>query len=326
MTELDVYSESWPIAGTFTISRGSKTAAEVVVVELRRGEVRGRGECVPYPRYDETVDGVVDTVLGLRSQIEAGFDRTALQEALPAGAARNALDCAMWDLAAKESGLPVWQLAGLDEPRPLTTAFTLSVGTPEHMGLAARDNAHRPVLKVKLSGDGDSERIAAIRESAPEATVIADANEGWSPENFEPLASELARLGVTLIEQPLPASEDGLLAQVAHPLLVCADESCHTSADLDEVSTKYDAVNIKLDKTGGLTEGLTLAECARPLGLRIMVGCMVSTSLSMAPAALLARDADFVDLDGPLLLQRDRDQGLQFEGSRIDPASPALWG
>ena len=326
VTELDVHTESWPIAGTFTISRGSKTATDVVVVELRRGEARGRGECVPYPHYDETVDGVVDTVLGLRSQIEAGIDRAALQGALPAGAARNALDCAMWDLAAKESGLPVWQLAGLREPRPLTTAFTLSIGTPEQMGLAARNNAHRPVLKVKLSGDGDPERIAAIRESAPEATVIADANEGWSPKNFEPLAAELARLGVTLIEQPLPASDDGLLAEVAHPLLVCADESCHTAADLDEVSTRYDAINIKLDKTGGLTEGLTLAECARPLGLRVMVGCMVSTSLSMAPAALLARDADFVDLDGPLLLQRDRDHGLQFEESRIDPASPELWG
>ena len=327
MTELEVRSESWPIAGSFTIARGSKTEAEVVVVELTRDGLRGRGECVPYPRYNESIDGVIEAVRALQPQIEAGLDRADLQELLPAGAARNAVDCAMWDLGARESGMPVWQQAGLPEPpSALTTAYTISLGTPEMMGRAARDNCRRPILKIKLTGDGDGERVAAITENAPEAMIVADANESWSADQFEPLAQELAGLGVTLIEQPLKAEEDGMLAHVDHPLLVCADESCHTSKDLADLSAKYDAINIKLDKAGGLTEAMALKECAQALGLRVMVGCMVSTSLSMAPAALLAFDADFVDLDGPLLLREDRQDGLRFEGSRFEPVSPRLWG
>jgi len=327
MTEVEVRSEIWPIAGSFTIARGSKTEAQVVVVELKRDGVRGRGECVPYPRYNESIDGVIEAVRSLQPQIEAGLDRADLQELLPAGAARNAVDCAMWDLAARESGLPVWQQAGLPEPlSALTTAYTLSLGTPEMMGRAARDHCQRPILKIKLTGEGDGERVAAIGENAPEAMIIADANESWSPDQFEPLAEELSNLGVTLIEQPLKAEEDGMLAHVDHPLLVCADESCHTTKELTDLSAKYDAINIKLDKTGGLTEAIALKECAQALGLRVMIGCMVSTSLSMAPAALLASDADFVDLDGPLLLREDRPDGLRFDGSRFEPASPALWG
>ena len=327
VTELNVRRESWPIAGSFTISRGSKTEAEVVVVELERNGECGRGECVPYPRYDESIGGVIDTLSTLQPQIESGLDRSDLQEALPAGAARNALDCAMWDLDARESGMPVWRAAGLLEPpAALTTAYTLSLGTPEEMGQVARDHGDWPILKIKLTGDGDAERVTAIRENAPQAIIIADANEGWSAEQFEPLADELATLGVTLIEQPLKAGEDALLAHLDHPLLVCADESCHTSKDLGDLAMKYDAINIKLDKAGGLTEAITLKECARALGLRVMIGCMVSTSLSMAPAALLAADADFVDLDGPLLLEEDREGGLRFEGSRFEPVSPGLWG
>ena len=324
---LYVRHESWPIAGAFTISRGSKTSADVVIVEIAREGHTGRGECVPYAHYDETVEGVIELVRSLEQQIKAGIARTELQEALPAGAARNALDCALWDLEAKETETPVWQRAGLPQPPPaLTTAFTLSLGTPEEMAARAAENAHRPLLKLKLTGDGDGRRVAAVRQGAPWATIIADANEAWSTEQFPTLADELANLGVTMIEQPLAAADDRILASIDHPLLVCADESCHTSQDLGDLATKYDAVNIKLDKTGGLTEAITVLECARALGLRIMVGCMVSTSLAMAPASLLAADADFVDLDGPQLLTADRPHGLQYEKSRFAPSSPLLWG
>jgi L-alanine-DL-glutamate epimerase-like enolase superfamily enzyme len=326
MRQLAVRAESWPIAGTFTISRGSKTAADVVVVEIREGAHVGRGECVPYPRYDETIAGAIAAIEALRPQVERGLDRAALQTALKAGAARNAIDCALWDLEAKRAGRSAWQLAGLTPPQPATTAYTLSLGSVESMAAAARTNAARPLLKLKLSGPGDLERVRAVHENAPRARLIVDANEAWTPEIYAALAPQLALLGVELIEQPLPAGADGPLAGLQRPVPVCADESCHDTASLAHIAGKYDAVNIKLDKTGGLTEALRLAAAAKAAGLGIMVGCMVATSLAMAPALLLAADARWLDLDGPLLLARDREHGLVFEGSRVRPATPALWG
>ena len=245
---------------------------------------------------------------------------------MPAGAARNAVDCALWDLESGEAGKPVWQLAGLAMPQPLTTADTISLDTAEAMGRAARDHAHRPLLKLKLTGDGDLERVEAIRQHAPESSLIIDANESWSADQLESMGSRMAQLGVTLIEQPLPAGRDEALESCEHPVPICADESCHTAADVLALSKRYEVVNIKLDKTGGLTEALALQTSARSFGLRIMIGCMVSTSLSMAPAFMLACTADFVDLDGPLLLQRDREYGLAYRGSLIHPPKPALWG
>jgi L-alanine-DL-glutamate epimerase-like enolase superfamily enzyme len=326
MRGLTIRAESWPIAGNFTISRGSKTAADVVVVEIRDGAHVGRGECVPYPRYDETIDGAVAVIERLRPRIEGGLDRAALQAALPAGAARNAVDCALWDLEAKRGGRPAWQLAGLAPPRAVTTAYTLSLGTVESMAAAARANAGRPLLKLKLSGPGDLDRVRAVHENAPRARLTVDANEAWTPEIFTELAPRLAALGVELIEQPLPAGDDAALARLARPVPVCADESCHDTASLSGIRGRYDAVNIKLDKTGGLTEALRLAAAARAEGLALMVGCMVATSLAMAPALLIAQDARWVDLDGPLLLARDREPGLIYEGNLVQPALPALWG
>jgi len=326
MRGLIVRAESWPIAGTFTISRGSKTAAEVVVVEIRDSAHVGRGECVPYPRYGETIDGAIAAIEALRSEIEWGMDRAALQAALTAGAARNAVDCALWDLEAKRAGCPVWQLAGLAPPQVAITAYTLSLDRVENMAAAARANADRPLLKLKLSGPGDLDRVQAVHENAPRARLIVDANEAWTAEIYSALAPQLGSLGVELIEQPLPAGADAPLAGLARPVPVCADESCHDTASLAHIAGKYDAVNIKLDKTGGLTEALRLAAAAKAAGLGIMVGCMVATSLAMAPALLLAADARWVDLDGPLLLARDREHGLAYQGSRLQPASPALWG
>jgi L-alanine-DL-glutamate epimerase-like enolase superfamily enzyme len=326
MRQLTVRAESWPIAGTFTISRGSKTAADVVVVEVRDGAHRGRGECVPYPRYDETIAGAIAAIEALRPELERGIDRATLQTAMKAGAARNAIDCALWDLEAKQAGRPVWQLAGLAPPQAATTAYTLSLDTVENMAAAARANADRPLLKLKLSGPGDLDRVRAVHENAPRARLIVDANEAWTPAIYTALAPQLAPLGVELIEQPLPAGADGPLAGLARPVPVCADESCHDTASLAHIAGKYDAVNIKLDKTGGLTEALRLAAAAKAAGLGIMVGCMVATSLAMAPALLLAAAARWIDLDGPLLLARDREHGLAYQGSRVQPAAPELWG
>ena len=323
---LSAHHESWPIDGSFTISRASKTTADVIVVEATRGQHRGRGECVPYPRYHESVAGVLASIEQLQTALGEDLDRQRLQQVMPAGAARNAVDCALWDLEAKESGQAVWQLAGLPPPQRLTTAYTISLDSAETMGRAALQHRHRPLLKLKLTGEGDLERVAAIRESAPAAALIADANEGWSVEQLESIGPPLAELGVALIEQPLPAGADTALESCQHPLPICADESCHTAADVPTLASRYDVVNIKLDKSGGLTEALALQARACSCGLGIMIGCMVSTSLSMAPAFLLASDAEFVDLDGPLLLQRDRDDGLQYEESFILPPTPQLWG
>jgi L-alanine-DL-glutamate epimerase-like enolase superfamily enzyme len=325
-TSLVIRQESWPIRGTFTISRGSKTTAEIVVVELTRDGRVGRGECVPYPRYGETVAGVMAEIEQRRAAIEGGVDRRALQGLMKPGAARNAVDCALWDLEAKLTGRPVWDLAGLRPPGSVVTAYTLSVDTPEKMAEAARANAERPLLKIKLTGAGDLDRLRAIRSAAPQSRLIADANEGWSAAQYAAEAGALAGLGVEVIEQPLPASDDGGLAGVARPVPVCADEAAHDRAGLDHLVVKYDMINIKLDKTGGLTEALALREAARAAGLKIMVGCMIGTSLAMAPAMLVAQGAEVVDLDAPLLLARDREPGLVYRGSVVEPPSAALWG
>ena len=326
MIGLGVHAETWPIRGGFAISRGRRTEAEVVVVELTVGDAVGRGECVPYARYGESVESVIAAIEGLRKALAAGLDRLGLQRALPAGAARNALDCAFWDLEAQQRGSRVWQLLGLDPPRPVTTAYTLSLDSPEAMARAAAENAWRPLLKLKLAGPEDLARVEAVRAAAPETRLLVDANEGWTPGLYAELAPQLATLGVELIEQPLAAGQDAALATMQRPVKVAADESCHDLASLAGLEGRYDIINIKLDKTGGLTEALRVKRTARAEGYGIMVGCMLGTSLAMAPALLVAQDAEVVDLDGPLLLERDRAGGLRFEGSLIHPSDSELWG
>jgi L-Ala-D/L-Glu epimerase len=318
--------ERWPIAGAFGISRGVKTEAVVVVADLGDGKARGRGECVPYARYGESVDSVIAQIEAVRPGLENGANRRDLQTIMPPGAARNAIDCALWDLEAKRSGHPAHVLAGLPAPHPLTTAFTISLASPTDMASAAARAAHRPLLKVKLGAEGDRARIAAVRAAAPNTTLIVDANEGWSDQNLDENFAACADAGVVLVEQPLPDGRDAALAEIPHPIPVCADESIHGVGSLADVSGKYDAVNIKLDKTGGLTEALAMVAEAERRNLVIMVGCMVATSLAMAPAVLAAQNARFVDLDGPLLLARDRPDGLRYEGSLVYPAIPRLWG
>jgi L-alanine-DL-glutamate epimerase-like enolase superfamily enzyme len=323
---LTARSERWPIAGAFTISRGSKTEAEVVVAELSEGGICGRGECVPYARYGETVAGVAAAIAGLAEEVACGLGRAELQRALPAGAARNALDCAFIDLEAKRSGRPAYECLGLDPPRPQLTAYTISLATPDAMAAAAAAASARPLLKVKLGGDGDPDRIAAVRRAAPLAELIVDANEGWRAENLAANLAACAAAGVTLVEQPLPAADDSALATIARPIPVCADESVHDRASLAGLAGKYDAVNIKLDKAGGLTEALALAAAAEAMGFALMVGCMISTSLAIAPAMLVAQRARIIDLDGPLLLAQDRPHGMRFAGSILHPAARELWG
>ena len=323
---LHVAIERWPIAGAFTISRGSKTQAEVVVAEVNDGVYRGRGECVPYQRYQETVDGVVAAISALAPQVATGLDRMALQGLLPAGAARNALDCALWDLDAKRTGRPVHELAGLPPPGPRVTAYTISLDTPDAMAAAAAMASRRALIKVKLGRPGDPDRIRAVRAAAPDAELIVDANEGWGSDDLADNLAACAAVGVTLVEQPLPAGADDALAHIPHPIAVCADESVHDRASLAALVGKYDAVNLKLDKAGGLTEALALAATAERLGFALMVGCMISTSLAIAPALLVAQTARVVDLDGALLLARDRPDGLRYDDSRVHPASPTLWG
>ena len=322
--------ERWPIAGSFAISRGAKTEAAVLVAELSDGTMRGRGECVPYARYGESIESVTTAIEAERAHLAAGLDRSGLQRAMPPGAARNALDCAFWDLEAKRSGRPVHELAGLAAPRELTTAFTISLAAPAAMAEAAAKAAGHTLLKVKLGGDGgqgsDAARIAAVRAAAPRATLIVDANEGWREADLARNLAACAQAGVALVEQPLPAGDDGALTHTTRPIPVCADESAHDRASLPALAGKYDAVNIKLDKAGGLTEALAMAEEARRLGFDVMAGCMVATSLAMAPAMLLAQRARYVDLDGPLLLTRDRAHGLTYRGSLVSPPSPLLWG
>jgi L-Ala-D/L-Glu epimerase len=326
--KLSVRIERWPLKRVFTISRGAKTEAVVVVAELDDGDRgRGRGEAVPYARYGETPEGVLAAIEALRPALRDGLDRAALAAALPAGAARNALDCALWDLEAKRTGRRAYELAALPLPKPLVTAYTISLADPQSMAQAAARASARPLLKVKLGGAGDDvARIAAVRRAAPKAELIVDANEGWSADDLERNLAACAEAGVTLVEQPLPQGDDALLAQIARTIAVCADESVHDRASLDALAGKYDAINVKLDKAGGLTEAIALIGEAERRGFAVMVGCMVATSLAMAPAMLVAQRARVVDLDGPLLLAEDRPHGLRFDGSVAYPPEPALWG
>ena len=318
--------ERWPIAGSFTISRGAKTEAVTVVAQVSRGGHSGRGECVPYPRYGETVEATLAALEAMQEPLSRGLTRQDLQAAMPPGAARNALDCALVDLEAKTSGQRAWDLLGRPAPKPCITAYTISLGTAEVMAAATAKAAHRPLLKIKLGGDGVGARIAAVRKAAPDSELIVDANEAWTPDNLERNLRDCAQAGVKLVEQPLPAGQDEALARIHRPVAVCADESVHDRASLCGLRARYDAVNIKLDKTGGLTEAVAMADAAQALGFEIMVGCMVATSLAMAPAMLLTAQARFVDLDGPLLLARDRDGGLRYDGSLVYPPDAALWG
>ncbi|KAE9632506.1 N-acetyl-D-Glu racemase DgcA [Parasedimentitalea maritima] len=320
--KITVTPDVFKLAQVFTISRGSRTEAKVLTVKIEKDGVTGWGECVPYARYDETLDSVTAEIAGLPTD----FTRDELQSLLPAGAARNAVDCALWDLEAKQAGKPVWELAGLPAPGPEITAYTLSLDTPEKMQQQAAENAFRPLLKIKLGTPDDMPRLEAVRAGAPESKIIIDANEGWSAEVYSDLAPHLVRLGVELVEQPLPAGEDDALIGMDRPVPVCADESCHDRTSLSKLKGKYDVVNIKLDKTGGLTEALKLREDALAEGYDVMVGCMVGSSLAMAPATLLAQGVVFTDLDGPLLLAEDRDEPLHFDVAGVHPPKPALWG
>jgi L-alanine-DL-glutamate epimerase-like enolase superfamily enzyme len=323
---LSARAERWTLATAFVISRGAKLEAEVVVAEIVQGAHRGRGEAVAYARYGETTIDVLDQIEGVRSSIEAGADRARLHELLAAGAARNALDCALWDLEAKRAGVRAWTLAGRARLDPVKTCFTISLGAPAAMAEAALANSRRPMLKLKIGGPGDLDAVAAVRAAAPLARLIVDANEALSFDDLRRLAPEFARLDVKLLEQPLAAGEDAVLEGYASPVPLCADESLHTRAELAACAKRYAVANIKLDKTGGLTEALALAAEARAMGLRVMIGCMVATSLAMAPALIPAQGADFVDLDGPLLLKRDREPGLAITGSLIEPPPVELWG
>ena len=320
--QIDVTRDVFKLAQVFTIARGSRTEAQVLTVKLNDGQHVGWGECVPYARYGESLQSVTDEILGLPD----AFSRFDLYDLLPAGAARNAVDCALWDLEAKRAGKPVWELAGLEAPGPEITAYTLSLDTPEAMKAQAALHAFRPLLKIKLGTPDDMPRLEAVRAGAPKSTIIVDANEGWSAEVYADLAPHLVRLGVELVEQPLPAGEDHALLGMQRPVPVCADESCHDSSSLADLKGKYDVVNIKLDKTGGLTEALALRDAAIAQGYEVMVGCMVGSSLAMAPATLVAQGASVVDLDGPLLLAEDRDEPLIFDNAGVHPPSATLWG
>ncbi|MCL7998187.1 dipeptide epimerase [Brucella sp. 21LCYQ03] len=322
---LKIIHERYPIAGKFTISRGSKTEALVVVCEIGRDGKFGRGECVPYARYGESIESVSEQIEAARDAIENGATRQDIQTIMPAGAARNAVDCAFWDLEAKLSGVSVADMLGTSA-RAVETAITVSLGTPEEMAESTAKVAHYPLIKVKMGGDNDIQRIQSVANAAPNSRIIIDANEGWTDENIAENMAAAAKAGVVLIEQPLPAGKDEILSRIDRPVIICADESVHTSVGLEELATRYDAVNIKLDKAGGLTEGLVMREKATSLGLKIMVGCMVGTSLGMAPAVLLAQKADVVDLDGPLLLAQDRVPGLRYEGALVYPPEITVWG
>ncbi|HLZ75551.1 N-acetyl-D-Glu racemase DgcA [Phenylobacterium sp.] len=326
MRTLSAEVERWPLKQAFVISRGAKTEAAVVVAEIADGPRRGRGEAVPYARYGETIEGVVAQIETVRGRIVAGADRAELQGLLPPGAARNALDCALWDLEAKRAGVRAWTLAGRARLDPVKTCFTISLGPPEAMAQAARENARRPILKLKIGERDDLAAVAAVRAAAPKTRLIVDANEALTFDELRRLAPELAALDVMLIEQPLRAGEDAALEGYLSPVPLCADESLHTRAELAACARRYASVNIKLDKAGGLTEALALAAEASALGLGLMIGCMVATSLAMAPAMILAQGAQVADLDGPLLLTRDREPGLAITGSLIEPPSPDLWG
>lgn len=324
--QLEIVEQSWPIAGIFRISRGSRTETNVLQVRLKDGTAVGRGECVPYARYDETLTSVAQQIEDIRQMLEAGLSREQLWQILPAGAARNAVDCALWDLECKSSGKSIWQLLNIS-PKALTTAYTLSLDEPEKMKQKALEHQQRPLFKLKLAGAGDFERVKAVREGAPHARIIIDANEGWTKAIYQQLVPKLVELDVEMIEQPLPQAQDHILTELEHPIALCADESCHDRKDLAKLKGRYEMINIKIDKTGGLTEALALKQAAVEAGFGIMVGCMVGTSLAMAPAFALAQDVKIVDLDGPLLLAKDQNEGFSYTvQSQMHPMTAKLWG
>lgn len=324
--DIKITAERFSLAEVFTISRGSRSETNVITVRLERNGIVGWGECLPYARYAETQDSVTAQIESIRQELLNNPSQEDLQSLLPAGAARNAVDCALWDLSAKEQGKPVWQLAELGKPAAITTAYTLSLAEPQQMHDKAVQHAHRPLLKLKLGGEGDLARLQAVRRGAPNTDIIIDANEGWTPSDYQALAPELLALGVKMVEQPFAAASDDALASMERPLPVCADESCHDTTSLQGLVGKYDMINIKLDKTGGLTEALNVRRQAESMGFQLMVGCMVGTSLAIAPAVLLSQGIDMIDLDAPMLLAEDRPTPLAFEGSVIQPADPLLWG
>ncbi|HST30182.1 MAG TPA: N-acetyl-D-Glu racemase DgcA [Chthoniobacterales bacterium] len=323
--QIDAREETWPLKETFRVSRGSRTEAQVIVVTVKDGQHTGRGEGVPIRRYNQTCDSVLAQTSSIKE--ERSLNRKMLQDLLPPGAARNALDCALWDLEGKHSGRRVWELANISVASEVETSFTISLNTAEKMGDAANAHSTAPILKLKLGGDElDLARVEVVHQAAPDARLLIDANESWSPEHYRNIVPKLTALGVELIEQPFPANADEVLEKLDHPVAVCADESCHTTADLSRLKNRYEVINVKLDKTGGLTEAIQLCKKARASGFKLLIGCMVGTSLGMAPARLLASNADFTDLDGPLLLARDRDHGLQYDHGKISLPSTELWG
>ncbi|HVJ56088.1 MAG TPA: N-acetyl-D-Glu racemase DgcA [Aliidongia sp.] len=325
--QVTVRCDVFPLSKPFTIARGDKAEARTVYVEILDRSLRGRGECVPYPRYGETVESVIEAIEQVAPALETGMiTRRSLRRAMPPGAARNGVDLALWDFDAKRTASSAWQIGALDVPHRVVTAFTISLDTPEAMAAAAIEEAHRPLLKLKLGAEGDLDRVQAVRQAVPRARLIVDANEGWTPGELERYLPKLADAGVELVEQPLRAEEDEALARIARSIPICADESCHTREDLERLAGRYDAINIKLDKAGGMSEALALLEAGREAGFKIMIGCMVGSSLAVAPAVLLAQDADWVDLDAPLLLKRDRQPGLRYDGSMLYPPSVSLWG
>ncbi len=326
MRKLTIESQSWPVAGKFTISRGSKTTADVVMVTISKDGAAGRGECVPYPRYGENVEQTIAELEAARSQIEAGLQRDEISSVLKGKAARNAVDCALWDFEAKYSGFPVWKLAGLPEPEPVVTAYTISLDTPAEMARIAASHSHLPLLKLKLGAEGDEQRIRAIRKAAPNTRLIIDANEGWNEDNIQTMLNACAAANIEMAEQPLSADSDDILQKITSPITLCADESAHDIASLDGLTGKYSMINIKLDKTGGLTPALELAAAARKKGFEIMTGTMLCTSLAIAPAFLLAQTSAIADIDGPLLLARDRKTPVKYENATALPPAAKLWG
>ena len=322
MLTVSAHAERWPLAEAFVISRGAKTEAHVVTVTLQAGGATGRGECVPYGRYGDTVGIILETI---RSW-SPNSDRQSLLSSLPPGSARNAIDCALWDLEAKRGATTAAALAGFSTLKPVTTCYTLSLGAPASMASKAASVPNLKLLKLKLGGEGDDDRMRAVRHARPDVRLVADANEAWTPDMLEPFLAVAKETGLELVEQPLPANNDAALKDIAHAVPICADESVHCTRDLKELCGRYDAVNIKLDKAGGLTEALHMADEASALGLKIMCGCMVATSLAMAPAVIVAQTAEWVDLDGPMLLLRDRPHGLSIRNGLIMPPAPALWG
>ena len=325
--QININRESWPLESEFRISRGSRKVSDVITVSISEEKFTGRGECFPYARYNETLDSVEKQISGIILELNEKPCREYLRKVLPPGAARNAVDCALWNLEAKKANCRVWELAGLSPPEPLTTVYTLGVDEPKKMGELAFENSNRPILKLKMTGDGlDFDRVERIHKNAPNTKLVVDANEGWTIEQYLEYAPRFKELGVIMIEQPLPADQDSQLASIPHPIAVCADESCHDTSTLKGLVGKYEMINIKLDKTGGLTEALELKEAASNLGFQIMVGCMIGTSLAMAPGLVAGQGASVVDLDGPLLLKDDREHCLEFIGSTINVPSSLLWG